>query len=267
MVDFGWAAPIAAADGGWLCRRSARRPDRRRRRRADDAVADFDLRRAARKSRSAPICSTPRSPRPPAAGATMSPTMSIGRSCCGSRPEACRPRRSCSRSWPFFRSIPWQLAHWIRMGLVVALPLSGLAIVLYPFVTRTAPRNDDGRCAAAHGSDRSVRRGAWAARHADLGRGRRHRRHRACRALSHAAGQAPGGLRHRPCRAAHAASAGSAISASAMSIPASCWRCSCGSIPGILLGARLAGLAPEWLLRPILAVTLCYAAWALFNKG
>ena len=40
-----------------------------------------------------------------------------------------------------------------------------------------------------------------------------------------------------------------------------------GSIPGILVGARLAGLAPEWLLRPLLAITLCYAAWALFNKG
>jgi uncharacterized membrane protein YfcA len=37
-----------------------------------------------------------------------------------------------------------KLAHWIRMGLVVALPLSGLAIVLYPFVTRTAPREDKG---------------------------------------------------------------------------------------------------------------------------
>ena len=31
-----------------------------------------------------------------------------------------------------------QLAHWIRMGLVVALPLSGLAIVLYPCLR--APR-------------------------------------------------------------------------------------------------------------------------------
>jgi uncharacterized membrane protein YfcA len=40
----------------------------------------------------------------------------------------------------------------------------------------------------------------------------------------------------------------------------------CGSIPGILLGARLAGAAPDWLLRPILALTLCYAAYALFNK-
>ena len=41
----------------------------------------------------------------------------------------------------------------------------------------------------------------------------------------------------------------------------------CGSIPGILIGARLAGVAPEWLLRPILALTLCYAAYTLFNKG
>jgi uncharacterized membrane protein YfcA len=41
----------------------------------------------------------------------------------------------------------------------------------------------------------------------------------------------------------------------------------CGSIPGILLGARLAGIVPDKLLRPILAITLCYAAWTLFNKG
>jgi len=40
-----------------------------------------------------------------------------------------------------------------------------------------------------------------------------------------------------------------------------------GSIPGIMLGARLAGIVPEWILRPILAVTLCYAAYALFNKS
>jgi uncharacterized membrane protein YfcA len=39
-----------------------------------------------------------------------------------------------------------------------------------------------------------------------------------------------------------------------------------GSIPGILLGARLAGIAPEWILRPVLAIMLCYAAWVLFNK-
>jgi uncharacterized protein len=40
----------------------------------------------------------------------------------------------------------------------------------------------------------------------------------------------------------------------------------CGSIPGILLGTRLAGVAPEWLLRPLLALTLCYAAYALLAR-
>jgi uncharacterized protein len=39
-----------------------------------------------------------------------------------------------------------------------------------------------------------------------------------------------------------------------------------GSIPGILLGARLAGVAPEWILRPVLGIMLCYAAWILFIK-
>ena len=41
----------------------------------------------------------------------------------------------------------------------------------------------------------------------------------------------------------------------------------CGSIPGILIGTRLAGVAPEWLLRPLLALTLCYAAYALVAAG
>jgi uncharacterized membrane protein YfcA len=40
----------------------------------------------------------------------------------------------------------------------------------------------------------------------------------------------------------------------------------CGSIPGILLGSRLAGVAPDWLLRPLLALTLCYAAYALITR-
>ena len=35
-----------------------------------------------------------------------------------------------------------KLAHWIRMGLVGALPISALAIVLYPWLTRTAPPED-----------------------------------------------------------------------------------------------------------------------------
>lgn len=37
----------------------------------------------------------------------------------------------------------------------------------------------------------------------------------------------------------------------------------CGSIPGMLLGTRLVGIAPEWLIRPVLALTLCYAAYTL----
>ena len=40
----------------------------------------------------------------------------------------------------------------------------------------------------------------------------------------------------------------------------------CGSIPGILFGTRLAGVAPDWLLRPLLGLTLCYAAYALLFK-
>ena len=35
-----------------------------------------------------------------------------------------------------------KLAHWIRMGLVGALPLSALAIVLYPWLTRSSPPED-----------------------------------------------------------------------------------------------------------------------------
>ncbi|XSG80889.1 MAG: sulfite exporter TauE/SafE family protein [Methyloligella sp. ZOD6] len=38
-----------------------------------------------------------------------------------------------------------------------------------------------------------------------------------------------------------------------------------GSIPGMLLGTRLVGLAPEWLIRPVLAIVLCYAAYSIFN--
>ncbi|ODA67084.1 Sulfite exporter TauE/SafE [Methyloligella halotolerans] len=40
-----------------------------------------------------------------------------------------------------------------------------------------------------------------------------------------------------------------------------------GSIPGMLIGTRLVGLAPEWLLRPVLAIALCYAAYSLFTHA
>ncbi len=58
----------------------------------------------------------------------------------------------------------------------------------------------------------------------------------------------------------------SAILASAMSIPASFSRCCAGRSPASWWARGWRGSRP-WLLRPILAITLCYAAWALFNKG
>ena len=157
------------------------------------------------------------------------------------------------------------LAHWIRMGLVAALPISGLAIVIYPFVTRASPHEDTGNVpvralptvlfgvvlgllvtltsvgAGAIGvtvlamlypmlpAKRLVGSDVAARRAADIDRRARSSRARQCRRRNLVA-------------------------------------LLCGSIPGILLGARLSGVVPEKLLRPILAVTLCYAAYALYNK-
>jgi uncharacterized protein len=39
-----------------------------------------------------------------------------------------------------------------------------------------------------------------------------------------------------------------------------------GSVPGILIGSRLTGLIPDWLLRIVLSITLLYAAYLLMNK-
>lgn len=39
-----------------------------------------------------------------------------------------------------------------------------------------------------------------------------------------------------------------------------------GSIPGMWVGTSLAGRAPDWLLRPVLAITLCYASYALLSR-
>jgi uncharacterized membrane protein YfcA len=157
------------------------------------------------------------------------------------------------------------LAHWIRMGLVVALPLSGLAIVLYPWLTRASPRDDTGDVPVrplptilfglALGllvTLTSVGAGAigvtvLAALYPMLPAKRL--------VGSDVAHAVPltllGGLGHLGLGNVN----GSLLAALL-----------CGSIPGILLGARLAGVVPEKLLRPILALTLCYAAYALFNK-
>jgi hypothetical protein len=158
------------------------------------------------------------------------------------------------------------LAHWIRLGLVVALPLSGLAIVLYPFVTRRSPHNDKGDVPPRTLATvlfgvllgllvtlTSVGAGAigvtvLAALYPLLAAKRL-----VGTDIAHAVPLTlVGGLGHF--------GLGNVDVGLLLALL-------CGSIPGILIGARLAGLAPEWLLRPILAVTLCYAAWALFNRG
>jgi uncharacterized protein len=158
------------------------------------------------------------------------------------------------------------LAHWIRMGLVAALPVSGLAIVLYPFFTRRSPRDDEGDVSprslptALFGvvlgllvTLTSVGAGAigvtvLAALYPMLPA-----RRLVGTDIAHAVPLTLlSGLGHL--------GLGNVDTSLLLALL-------CGSIPGILLGARLAGIAPEWLLRPILAITLCYAAWALFNKG
>ena len=158
------------------------------------------------------------------------------------------------------------LAHWIRMGLVAALPISGLAIVLYPWFTRISPRDDEGDVPPRTVPTvlfgvvlgllvtlTSVGAGAigvtvLAALYPLLPAKRL-----VGTDIAHAVPLTLlGGLGHF--------GLGNVDTGLLLALLG-------GSIPGILLGARLAGLAPEWLLRPILAVTLCYAAYALFNKG
>ena len=159
-----------------------------------------------------------------------------------------------------------KLAHWIRMGLVVALPLSALAIVLYPFVTRTTPRVDKGDVpprtlpTVLFGvvlgllvTLTSVGAGAigvtvLATLYPVLPAKRL-----VGSDIAHAVPLTLlGGLGHLGLGNMDAGLLVALL---------------CGSIPGILIGARLAGVAPEWLLRPILALTLCYAAYALYNKA
>ena len=159
-----------------------------------------------------------------------------------------------------------QLAHWIRMGLVVALPLSGLAIVLYPFVTRKSPSNDKGDVPPRTAATvlfgvllgllvtlTSVGAGAIGVTVLATLYPLLPARRLVGTDIAHAVPLTLiGGLGHL--------GLGNVDVGLLLALLG-------GSIPGILIGARLAGVAPEWLLRPLLAITLCYAAWALFNKG
>ena len=157
------------------------------------------------------------------------------------------------------------LAHWIRTGLVVALPLSGLAIILYPLLARKPERPADGKTpprtlatvmfGVALGllvTLTSVGAGAigvsvLAALYPLLPAKRI-----VGSDIAHAVPLTMvGGLGHLGLGHVDAGLLGALL---------------LGSVPGILLGARLAGIAPEWILRPVLAIMLCYAAWVLFNK-
>jgi uncharacterized membrane protein YfcA len=157
------------------------------------------------------------------------------------------------------------LAQWIRTGLVVALPISGAAIVLYPWLTRTSPREDDGNVpprtlpTVLFGvilgllvTLTSVGAGAigvsvLAALYPMLPAKRL-----VGSDIAHAVPLTlVGGLGHL--------GLGNVDGGLLLALL-------CGSIPGILLGTRLAGMVPDWLLRPILAIALCYAAYALYNK-
>jgi uncharacterized membrane protein YfcA len=158
------------------------------------------------------------------------------------------------------------LAHWIRMGLVVALPISGVAIVAYPWFTRSSPRDDEGDVpprtlpTVLFGvvlgllvTLTSVGAGAigvtvLAALYPMLPAKRL-----VGTDIAHAVPLTLlGGLGHL--------GLGNVDTSLLLALL-------CGSIPGILAGARLAGMVPDRLLRPLLAITLCYAAWTLFNKG
>jgi len=158
------------------------------------------------------------------------------------------------------------LAHWIRMGLVVALPISGVAIVAHPWFTRSSPHDDKGDVpprtlpTVLFGvvlgllvTLTSVGAGAigvtvLAALYPLLPAKRL-----VGTDIAHAVPLTLlGGLGHL--------GLGNVDTGLLLALL-------CGSIPGILAGARLAGIVPDKLLRPILAVTLCYAAYALYNKG
>ncbi len=152
------------------------------------------------------------------------------------------------------------------MGLVVALPLSGLAIVLYPLLSRTAPSNDTGDVpprtlpTVLFGvvlgllvTLTSVGAGAIGVTVLAALYPRLPAKRLVGSDIAHAVPLTLiGGLGHF--------GLGNVDIGILLVLLI-------GSIPGILLGARLAGLAPEWLLRPILAVMLCYAAFVMFNKG
>jgi uncharacterized membrane protein YfcA len=157
------------------------------------------------------------------------------------------------------------MARWIRMGLVAALPISALSIVLYPFLMRTGEREQDGSIplrtlqtvlfGVALGllvTLTSVGAGAIGVSVLAVLFPMLPAKRLVGTDIAHAVPLTlVGGLGHL--------GLGNVDGGLLLALLS-------GSIPGILLGTRLAGVAPEWLLRPILAIALCYAAYSLYNK-
>ncbi|MCJ7788388.1 MAG: sulfite exporter TauE/SafE family protein [Methyloceanibacter sp.] len=157
-------------------------------------------------------------------------------------------------------------ANWIRFGLVFALPLSALAIVLYPWLIPTKEHETDGKL-----KDRTFVTVLFGVM---LG------------LLVTLTSVGAGAIGVAVLAALYPLLPAKRIVGSdiAHAVPLTfvggfgylglghvdiglLLALLLGSIPGIILGARLAGIVPEWILRPILAVTLCYAAYALFNRS
>jgi uncharacterized protein len=157
------------------------------------------------------------------------------------------------------------LAHWIRVGLVFALPVSGLAIVLYPMLAKTPERTADGKIpprtfpTVTFGFVLGVLVTLTSVGSGAIG----------VSVLAALYPQLPA-KRIVGSDVAHAVPLTLVGGLGHLSLgnvdPMLLVGLLCGSIPGILIGARLAGLAPEWLLRPILAIMLCYAAYLLYGK-
>jgi uncharacterized membrane protein YfcA len=157
------------------------------------------------------------------------------------------------------------MAHWIRYGLAFALPVSAFAIVLYPFMMK----------GKAAGADGKMPERAWGTVLFGVALG-------LLVTLTSVGAGAIGVVVLAmlfPALPAKRIVGSDIAHAVPLTLVAGAGHLGlghvdfgilisllCGSIPGILFGTRLAGVAPDWLLRPLLALTLCYAAYALLSK-
>jgi uncharacterized membrane protein YfcA len=157
------------------------------------------------------------------------------------------------------------LARWIRYGLAFALPLSAIAIIAYPWIIRTSAREADDKF-----SDRTLPTVLFGAllgllvTLTSVGAG--------AIGVAVLAALYP----HLPAKRIVGSDIAHAVPLTLVGgfghlglghVDAGLLvALLCGSIPGILVGTRLAGVIPDKLLRPILAVTLCYAAYVLIRK-